>query len=251
MRDCKIKCSFWVFNMADHTLSRLARLTGIQTILQSKRLTTAAELAQKYGISIRTIYRDIRALEDSGLPIVTEEGKGYSIVEGYKLPPVMLTEKEAIALITSEKIILQNKDASLVRIYTEAISKIKAVLRSSNKYKAEFLKERVHVGKNFESLRTSNALIDIQLALSNYQLIKLNYKNADGRESERLLEPFYIYHSVQEDWTLHAYCRSRKEFRTFRLDRMTNINILEQQFEPHKVSIKKYLGKKIIVPVKK
>lgn len=68
--------------MADHTLSRLARLTGIQTILQSKRLTTAAELAQKYGISIRTIYRDIRALEDSGLPIVTEEGKGYSIVEG-------------------------------------------------------------------------------------------------------------------------------------------------------------------------
>ena len=151
---------------------------------------------------IRDRYRDIRALEESGLPVVTEEGKGYSIADGYKLPPVMFTEKEAIAMITSEKIILQNKDSSLVSVYSDAVSKIKAVLKSSNKYKADFLKERVHVGKNVESLRTSNALIDIQLALTNYQLIKVKYKTVDGRESERLLEPFYIYHSVQEDWTL-------------------------------------------------
>jgi predicted DNA-binding transcriptional regulator YafY len=236
--------------MSDHSITRLARLTGIQTLLQSKKLTTASELAKKYGISVRTIYRDIRALEESGLPVVTEEGKGYSIVDGYKLPPVMFTEKEAVAMITSEKIILQNKDSSLVSVYSDAISKIKAVLKSSNKYKADFLKERVHVGKNFESLRTSNALIDIQLALTNYQLIKVKYKTVDGRESERLLEPFYIYHSVQEDWTLHAYCRLRKEFRTFRLDRMASIQILDQQFEPHKVGVKKYFGKKIIVPIK-
>lgn len=69
---------------------RLSRLTAILTQLQSKRLLTAREIAEKYKISIRTVYRDIRTLESSGIPIITVEGQGYSIMEGYKIPPVML-----------------------------------------------------------------------------------------------------------------------------------------------------------------
>jgi len=84
---------------------RLARLTAILTQLQSKKLITARDIAEKHEVSIRTVYRDIRTLEKSGIPIVTEEGKGYSIMEGYKLPPVMFTEDEANALITAEQII--------------------------------------------------------------------------------------------------------------------------------------------------
>src|SRR5687768_13064657 len=119
--------------MEEDQTSRLSRLTAILTLLLSKRLLTATEISLKFNISVRTVYRDIRALEAAGVPIVTEDGKGYSIVDGYKLPPVMFTEKEAYALITSEQIILKNKDASLIKEFTGAISKIKAVLKNSSK----------------------------------------------------------------------------------------------------------------------
>lgn len=114
---------------------RLARLAAIMTQLQSKRIVTAKDIAEKHNISIRTVYRDIRTLEKSGIPIVTEEGKGYSIMEGYKLPPVMFTEEEANALITAEQLILKNKDQSLTDHYVSAVTKIKSILKLSQKTK--------------------------------------------------------------------------------------------------------------------
>ena len=102
---------------------RLSRLTAILTQLQSSRLVTAKMLSEKHNVSIRTIYRDIRTLEKSGVPIVTEEGRGYSMMEGYQLPPVMFTEDEANALITAEQLVIKNKDASFVQYYTEEIGR--------------------------------------------------------------------------------------------------------------------------------
>ena len=90
--------------MEEKEKPRLSRLTAIITQLQSKRIVTAKHLAERHNVSIRTIYRDIRALEKSGIPIITEEGKGYSIMEGYHLPPVLFTEDEANALITVEQL---------------------------------------------------------------------------------------------------------------------------------------------------
>lgn len=84
---------------------RLVRLATILIQLQSKRIITATEIAEKHNVSVRTIYRDIRTLEQSGIPIITEEGKGYSMMAGYVLPPVMLTQEEANALITGEQLI--------------------------------------------------------------------------------------------------------------------------------------------------
>ena len=104
--------------------NRLSRLTAILTQLQTKRIVTAPELANRFSVSIRTIYRDIRALEQSG---VTEDDKGYSLLEGYRGPPVMFTEKQANALILAEQLVLRNKDASFVKDYAEAVDKIKAV----------------------------------------------------------------------------------------------------------------------------
>jgi predicted DNA-binding transcriptional regulator YafY len=88
---------------------RLARLTAIITQLQSKRIVTAKGISEKHSVSIRTIYRDIRTLEKSGIPIVIEEGRGYSIKDGYKIPPVMFTQEEANALITAEPLIKKTK----------------------------------------------------------------------------------------------------------------------------------------------
>ena len=78
--------------MKDNDTKRLSRLTAILTQLQTKRLLTATALADKFGVSVRTIYRDIRALEQAGVPILTEDGKGYTLMEGYRIPPVMFTE---------------------------------------------------------------------------------------------------------------------------------------------------------------
>ena len=108
-------------------INRLSRLTSILIKLQSKRLLTASSLATKYGVTSRTIYRDIRSLEKSGVPIITEEGKGFSLMDGYKMPPVMFTESEANALITAEFIIKSCKDESLIQEFSLAIEKIKAV----------------------------------------------------------------------------------------------------------------------------
>lgn len=78
--------------MNGNDIKRLSRLIAILTQLQTKRLLTATQLADKFSVSIRTIYRDIRALEQAGVPIITEDGKGYTLMEGYRVPPVMFTE---------------------------------------------------------------------------------------------------------------------------------------------------------------
>ena len=115
--------------MADD-LKRLSRLTAILTQLQSRKIVTTAALAEKFGVSVRTIYRDVKALERAGVPILAEEGRGYSIMEGYRVPPVMFREQEALALITVEQIILRHKDTPLVAEFSGAVARIKSVLRN-------------------------------------------------------------------------------------------------------------------------
>lgn len=121
--------------MNDKDTKRISRLTAILTQLQTRRLLTAAQHAEKYTVSIRTIYRDIRALEQAGVPVLTEEGRGYTLMEGYRVPPVMFTEAEANALVAAEQLVLKNKDTSFIKDYTAAVEKIKAVLKYSTKDK--------------------------------------------------------------------------------------------------------------------
>ena len=199
---------------------RLSRLTAILTQLQTKRLLTASELASRFFVSNRTIYRDIKALEQAGVPILTEEGKGYTLMEGYRVPPIMFTESEANALITAEQLILRNKDTSFVKEYSEAINKIKSVLRHNTKDKANLLSDRVVFRQNSANDRTSNLLSTLQLALTNFNLVKIKYHSPDTNQTtERMIEPFAI-NSTQENWMLIAFCRLRTDFRAFRLDRI-------------------------------
>ncbi len=227
--------------MDDHNdTKRLSRLTAILTQLQTKRLLTASELAHKFSVSNRTIYRDIKALEQAGIPILTEEGKGYTIMEGYRIPPIMFTESEANALITAEQLIQKNKDGSFVKNYSEAISKIKSVLGYNTKDKVNLLSNRIVFRQNHEKDRTSNFLSTLQLALTGFHLVNINYHSPDTNQTtERTIEPFAIY-STQENWLLIAFCRLRKDFRAFRLDRIQHLTTLQQQFEPHKITLQEY-----------
>jgi len=221
---------------------RLSRLTAILTQLQTKRILTAPELAAKFSVSIRTIYRDIRALEQAGVPILTEEGKGYTLMEHYRLPPVTFTESQANALIIAEQLVLKNKDASFIKDYSEAIDKIKAVLNHSVKDKANLLSERTRFDQNLNRERNSNNLSELQFALTNFNLVKIEYTNETQKTSSRLIEPFALL-STQENWLLVAWCRLRKEFRYFRLDRIKKLELLSEKFTPHKMTLQEYFDK--------
>jgi predicted DNA-binding transcriptional regulator YafY len=224
--------------------ARLPRLTAILTQLQTKRLVTATQLAEKFGVSVRTIYRDIRALEASGVPILTEEGKGYALVEGYRVPPVMFTEDEAHALITAEQLILKNKDASLAKHYGSAIDKIKAVLRYNSKDSADFLAKRILVRPQVKHETTSNVLLSIQSALAHFKVVQLTYHtNSKDETTERKVEPFALYNGQEEDWVLVAWCRLRKDFRMFRLDRIQKLVVLEERFSPHQMTMQEFIEK--------
>jgi len=221
--------------------TRLSRLTAIITQLQSTKIITATTLAKKFEVSVRTIYRDIRSLEQSGIPIITEEGKGYSIMDGYHIPPVMFSESEANALITVEQLIQNNKDGSLIEQYANAIIKIKSVLKKSQKEKTELLSERIQirVPSQHKNQKTSNYLIEIQSSITGYRLLSIEYYSLSNIKSKRIIEPFAVY-STNENWLLIAFCRLRKEFRAFRIDLIQRLIIQNKTFEPHQIILKEY-----------
>lgn len=225
-------------------INRLSRLTSILIQLQSKRLLTASSLASKYGVTSRTIYRDIKALEKSGVPIITEEGKGFSLMDGYKIPPVMFTESEANALITAEFIIKSCKDESLIQAFSSAIEKIKAVIPSSLKVRTETLEKKIGVTRAYTDLKTkSKHLLNLQRALVEYSVVRIDYINASNIESVRELEPFAIYSNQNDEWVLVAYCRLRNEFRTFSLTRIRNLIYTNEKFDPHSMTFAEFRKK--------
>lgn len=221
--------------------NRLSRLTAILLQLQGKRIVTAAELAKKFNISKRTIYRDIKALEQAGVPVLNEEGKGYTLMEGYKVPPVMFTEKQANALILAEQLVLKNKDASFVKDYSEAIDKIKSILRYTAKDKVNLLANRTQYNQITHQERNSNNLSDLQNALTNYNVVSVEYITKEGNTTSRLIEPFAFLSG--ENWYLIAYCRLRKAFRFFRLDRIQKMIVLSETFTPHNLTLQEYFDK--------
>ncbi|MCG8306153.1 MAG: YafY family transcriptional regulator [Cytophagales bacterium] len=228
--------------MEEKEKPRLSRLTAILTQLQSKRIITAKQLAERHNVSVRTIYRDIRTLEKSGIPIITEEGKGYSIMEGYHLPPVLFTEAEANALITIEQLAIKNKDLSLVENISNALEKIKAILRCSQKSNADLLVDRIYFGGNNSEKKTSNNLMMIQSAITQYRILTIEYYSSENNRTSRDIEPFAIY-SIHGNFLLIAFCRLRNDFRHFRIDFIENLITKSETFRPHNMTIKEYFEK--------
>lgn len=228
--------------MSHTDTKRLSRLIAILTQLQTKRLLTSAALSDRFSVSVRTIYRDIKTLQQAGVPVLTEEGKGYSLMEHYRIPPVMFTENQANALILAGQLVLRSKDSSFVNDYSDAIDKVKAVLRHSIKDKANLLADRTKFYQNLNGERTSNNLSDLQFALTNFCLAKIEYSNEENVVTSRLVEPFALL-STQENWLLVAWCRLRKGFRYFRLDRIRKLEILTEKFTPQKMTLQEYFEK--------
>ncbi|OUS02104.1 DNA-binding transcriptional regulator [Flavobacteriales bacterium 33_180_T64] len=221
-------------------MSQLSRLISILTLLRSKRLLTARELADKFDVSVRTIYRDIRKLEDAGIPVMTIEGKGYSLMEGYTVAPVQFTEKQANALITAQHLVNQTNDISFANNFKEAMIKIKSVFKTSVQEKSERLSSKIYVfDSQYENL-SSNALSEIQLAITNFNFVEINYRKADDPNiSFRKIEP-YAFYTTHHKWILIAWCHLRNDYRAFRIDRVQNFKILNNTFDDRNFNLQTY-----------
>src|SRR3954463_4872434 len=129
-------------------MNRIDRLTAILIQLQSKKIVKAEEIACRFEISLRTVYRDVKALMEAGVPIGSEAGKGYFIVDGYHLPPVMFNQEEASAMLVAGKLVEKLTDQSIRKAFESALLKITSVLNESEKDHLENLQSAVHVYRN-------------------------------------------------------------------------------------------------------
>jgi predicted DNA-binding transcriptional regulator YafY len=227
--------------MSNQENPRISRLIAIVVILQSKALTTSTMLSNRFNVSVRTIYRDMKVLEQAGIPLFIEEGKGYKLMEGYRLAPIMFTEDEANAFITAEKLVLLNKDSSLTQNYIDGTTKIKSVLRKEAKEKVSFLSERVAFQDTSKNQSISHYLAILQKAITDFNIVQINYKSANNILQQRMVEPFAVINNVGSSWYLIAWCRLRNDFRLFRFDRITNLEVLAGKFIPHDITLQEYL----------
>ncbi|GAB3013639.1 hypothetical protein GCM10027284_36870 [Cyclobacterium sediminis] len=226
-------------------MNRLNRLTAILTQLQSKRHISAEEIANRFEISLRTVYRDMRALEEAGVPITGEAGKGYTLVEGYRLPPVMFDEKEAFSLLLAEKIIEKFSDREIGQHFQSALIKIKSVLKDQQKSAIDQLDEQViYYKRELDSpSKNEKAIQRIMSALATNKVLQFNYTSFIKEENtSRSVEPIGMYFSLGNCYLI-AFCKLRNDYRTFRIDRIQKINITEEHFTTNHPSLKSYLKK--------
>jgi len=212
--------------MIDESPKRFDRVIAILIQLQSKKIVKAQELADRFEVSLRTIYRDIRTLEASGVPIYGEAGIGYSLVDGYRLPPVMFTPEEASSFIAAEKLMQQFTDKELGRHYQSAAFKLRAILNSFDKTRMHQLESNILIQPPSEKLFNESlpdTLSVLFRSIADKTQVELVYKTFNSEEiTSRKIEPVGVFHDNNQ-WYIMGYCHLRKDYRQFRTDRIQNI----------------------------
>lgn len=225
-------------------MNRIDRLSAILIQLQSKRVVTAGEIAERFSISLRTVYRDIRALEEAGIPLYGETGIGYSLMDGYRLPPVMFTRDEATAFLTAEKLVSKLADYSLDESYKSAMFKIKSVLRNAEKDYLEVIDTNIEVLGNPYLPENTGPAIPMQAiiqSIAEKTRLAIDYfANHNQEHTKREIEPVGIFYQHNK-WHVIAYCHLRKDYRNFRIDRISAMSLLNKPFLKEHPSLKSYL----------
>lgn len=212
----------------------MERLIAIITVLQSRKFVTAENISAKYRISVRTVYRDIKALCESGIPIGFEAPKGYFIVQGYFLPPVSFTSEEANALLLMESLAKGFADKSIQKHYSSALSKVKAGMRTTQKDTIETLGDTIKLQLPDRLYQDHEYMSLIQTAISERKILTIEYKNNKDEKSKRDIEPigliFYAF-----GWHLIGWCHLRKEYRDFKVSRIEQLKCTDLPFkkDPH------------------
>ena len=228
-------------------MNRIDRLLGTILLLQSRRLVTAEQVAAHFEISVRTVYRDLSALSEIGVPIAAEAGVGYSLLKGYHLPPVMFSAAEASALCVGGEMVKGFADSSLAGPMDSALLKIRAMLPREQRDQAErILRHTAILGSPRQSARPDpGILLPIQRAVALRRVLHLVYQARGRAQTTREVEPLGVVY-YGHAWYLIAWCRLRGAFRHFRLDRIRHLALGEGNFEARpEFSLRAYLAESV------
>jgi predicted DNA-binding transcriptional regulator YafY len=220
-------------------MNKFDRVISTLILLQTKKILKASNISERFGISLRTVYRDISTLKNAGIPIIGDPGIGYSIMDGYRLPPIMFNEGEALALLTAEKFIGKITDKATQASYSEAMTKIKAILRSTDKQSLAVLEDSISFSSS-KLWENKSYLQDLFKSIASKIVLKIDYQKADGSTSNRKIESIGCYHQYN-DWYLVAYCQNRAAYRTFKMNRILHLQVLEQHFDTEHISLQTYI----------
>lgn len=211
-------------------MNRVDRLFGIVTLLQSRKYVSAERISEKFEISIRTVYRDIKAIGEAGIPVSFEPNKGYFIIPGYFTPPVSFTLEEANALLLSQTLIGGFGDRSVQATFDSALTKIRAVLKQVDKEKVALLDQSIKLQLPERLTFEFEYLSKIQHAITEQTQIKISYLSLKDELLERTVEPiglvFYAF-----AWHVIGYCHLRKDYRDFKVERIKDLRNLVTSFE--------------------
>jgi predicted DNA-binding transcriptional regulator YafY len=212
---------------------RADRLFQLVQLIRGRRLSTAEFLAQRLEVSVRTVYRDVADLQSQSVPIEGEAGVGYRMRSGYDLPPLMFTREEAQALVAAVRIAQPQLDAALAAQAEAAMSKILAVLPTDARTAAESLPVFAPAAGPDEPTRAR--LEALRLAAESRRKVRLSYLDLKDKTSERTVRPLGCFYWGAV-WTLAAWCELRQHFRNFRIDRIAQMEVLDEAFrdEPGK-----------------
>ena len=217
--------------MNDHYLKKLDRVTAILTQLQSKPIVRAQDLAVKFDVSVRTIYRDVKTLENAGIPIVGEAGSGYSLMDGYKLPPVMFTKEEVLSFITAEKLMQKFSHQSLGSHYQTAMEKVRSVLKYSDRNLIRNIENQIDIfqyhAKTEDTIK--DVIPTILESIAEKRQLTIEYKTVDDKISTRTIEAVGVFFEFNY-WYIMAFCTLRNDFRQFRVDRILQISKTQNPF---------------------
>lgn len=203
------------------------RLFKLVQLIRGRRLSTAAVLAERLEVSLRTVYRDIAQLQHQGVPIEGEAGVGYRLGSGFDLPPLMFTQDEASALVSAVRMAQVWLDPKLALSAEASLSKILSILPTAARAAAESSPLYVPTIK-LDKLTQQNLQTLREAALKRLK-VTLNYNDLSDKTSKRVVRPLgcFFWGKV---WTLGAWCETRQDFRSFRLDRMEKITVSETHF---------------------
>lgn len=208
-------------------MRRADRLFQIVQYLRARRLTTAAKLAERLEVSERTIYRDVRDLSASGIPIDGEAGVGYRIHPSFELTPLMFSTHEIEAVVAGLRMVEVFTGPELRKAAESALNKVALALPEDRRKDLE--RPRLFAPGIIRNDQQGERIDQIRYAISENRKMLLAYEDENGNRSERPLRPLGL-HFWGRCWTLASWCELRNDFRSFRVDRIQSACLLNETF---------------------
>lgn len=208
-------------------MRRADRLFALVQLIRGRRLSTAAWLAGRLEVSVRTVYRDVADLQAQGVPIEGEAGVGYRLGKGFELPPLMFTVDEARALALATRMAQQWLDPVMALAASDAMSRVLSVLPA--RVRAEVERQPLLIAPVGLAPTLGQRLQALREAAQARHRVTLRYVDQGERRTERLVRPLGCFYWGRV-WTLAAWCEQRQDFRNFRLDRMEAVQVAASVF---------------------